>query len=411
MKNEILIKIDAINNYIDENIKSNKDISLCNGIGSFPIFYYLQFKLSNDKQFINKIHDLIFRIIQIINESEITLSYCNGIIGVAHVFNYLKKQNILNHETLVDIEDALFTIDENVVDYSISQTETIEDIDFLHGAFGAALYLIERVEDNSNVIFRDKVVQLFEILSNIVLEDIQNTKSVSDLIDFNEHTHTTNCGLAHGHISYIIIFSKFLKKFPQNILIREVLEKSVNTVLEFESNDKSKFSQFPSIAVNKLNANYSTNLGWCYGDQTISLGLHTASDVLNDNFLKAKALDLAYKNLERNSIGKIFSNSDKFDACFCHGLSSVAYIHKKWYLISKNKDFYKEYEKLISDVLNFGENKKGIAGYQKYLGDGTYINSIGLLDGAIGIGMVLIDYLLEFEDCGWDNFFLLDVNN
>jgi hypothetical protein len=404
-------KINMINNYIDINIEDNNDISLCNGIGALPIFYYLQFRLTNNKEYVEKIHSLITKIIEIINENEVPLSYCNGLVGVAHVFNYIRKQDVLNHEALIDIEDALLTIDESVVDYYISQTKTIDDVDFLHGSFGAAFYLIERLPDNPDIVFKNKIIQLFEILSNIVLGDIKKTNSVSNIVDCNEHTHKTNCGLAHGHISYMIIFSKFLEKIPENILVNEVLQKSVECLLQFENSNDRGLSQFPGIAVNKLTANYSTTLGWCYGDQTISLGLHIVSGVLKDEKIKEQALSLAYRNLGRNTFDTIFSSPDKYDACFCHGLSSVAYIHKKWYSISKDDNFYKEYEKLILDVLSFGDNKNGIAGYQKYLGDGTYMDSIGLLDGAIGIGIVLIDYLLEFDDCGWDNFFLLDINN
>jgi len=410
MKYKILDKIDIFNRYIDLDIKNNKDISLCNGIGGVPVFYFLQYKLNNNKEYITKIQELISTIIHIINETEVTLSYCDGIVGVAHVFNYIRNKNILNPEFLCDIDDALLTIDNNIVDYYIFNTKKIEDIDFLHGSFGAAFYLIERLSENSDPIFKGKVIKLFEMLSSIVLDDIQKTNNVSVISTLYTNTHVTNCGLAHGHISYMIIFSKFLEKNPENNLIKDALIKSVKCVLQFKSNDEKSLSLFPGIAVNKFTANYNTHLGWCYGDQAISLGIYKSGCILNDKSLKDIALGLAYRNLGRNTYEKMFSSSDKYDACFCHGLSSVAYIHKKWYLITKDEKFYKEYEKLISDVLNFGDNKKGIAGYQKRLKDDTYTDSVALLDGVIGIGIVLIDYMLEFDDCGWDNFFLLDVN-
>lgn len=411
MKHKIINKINVISDCIDLNMEHNSHISLCNGIGSLPVFYYLQYKLTNEEEYLTKIHNLISKIIEIINETDVPLSYCNGLVGVAHVFNFIKNKDILNSESLIDIEDALLTIDEGVADYYINHTRIIEDIDFLHGSFGAAFYLIERFATNKNFQFKEKLIQLFEILATIVLADIEKTNSVKDLYNTTEDTHVTNCGLAHGHISYIIVFSKFLEQIPENNLVREALNKSVTCVLEFENNNENNLSQFPSIATNKITAVYNTTLGWCYGDQTISLGLYKAACILNDKALKEKALALAYKNLQRNTFDKMFSSPNSYDACFCHGLSSIAYIHKKWYLISKDEKFYHEYEKLTSAVLSFGENEKGIAGYQKHQGNGTYIDSIGLLDGVIGIGMVLIDYLLEFDDCGWDNLFLLDVNN
>lgn len=409
MEHKIISKINLFNAYLDLDLEHNTDISLCNGIGSLPVYYYMQYKLTQEKEHIGKIHDIISGIIEIINETDVMVSYCNGIVGAAHVFNFIKNKDILNTEALADIEDALLTIDENVAEYYFSQTKSIEDIDFLHGAFGAAFYLVERLSDNTDPSFQQKVTQLFELLCHIILYEIKETDKVKEIKDSNEDTHVTNCGLAHGHISYIIILSKFLEKLPENNLVRETLSKSVKCVLGFESTNESNLSQFPSIAINAATANYSTSLGWCYGDQTISLGLYKAGCILNDKALKEKALALAYKNLNRDTTEKMFSSRDNYDACFCHGLSSVAYIYKKWYLISKDEKFFNEYEKLTEAVLKFGEKEKGIAGYQKRLGDGRLEDSIGLLDGVIGIGMFLIDYLLEFDDCGWDNLFLLDV--
>ena len=410
MTQKVLDKINMISEHIDLRIKNNNDISLINGIGALPVYYFLKFKLTNDKEYINKIHCSLEKIIELINETDIQFSYCNGLIGVAHMFNFIRKKNILNPESLIDIEEALLIIDETIVELSLSKTNTIEDVDFLHGSFGGALYLIERYSESSDQMFKEKVIELFEKLAYIVLDDVEKTKKNTSLINFDENAHKTNCGLAHGHTSYIIIFSKFLDNVPENLLIKNALIASVECLLGFQSTDEKSFAQFPSIAMNKLTAQYNIPLGWCYGDQTISLGLHKASNILQNDDLKQKALDLAYATLKRDTFEKIFPSS-KYDAGFCHGLSSVAYIHKKWYSISKDKIFYKQYEKYISDILDYGDKNVGVAGYQKYMGKDGYMDSIGFLDGAIGIGIVLIDYLLEFDDAGWDKFFLLDINN
>ena len=90
-------------------------------------------------------------------------------------------------------------------------------------------------------------------------------------------------------------------------------------------------------------------------------------------------------------------------------MSSIAYVHKKWYYISGEKKFYDLYSKFISEILDFGKRNVGIAGYQKYVSNNQYEDSIGFLDGAIGVGIVLTDYLLEDNSTiNWDQFFLLD---
>jgi lantibiotic biosynthesis protein len=405
MKTKVLKKINLISDQLEIKISNNKDISLINGIGALPIFFYLKFKLTGDRENILKLNYFLEKIIGIINEDDIQLSYCNGLVGVAQMFEYIRSKEVLEGQSLLDIEDALITIDEMIVDYAISKSITIEDVDFLHGSFGAAFYLVSRFSKNADTLFKKKVIQLFELLANIVLVDIEKSNLVKDNTDINNYTHEINCGLAHGLISYIIIFSRFLETVGENEIITKVLKKCLETLLEFESINETSLARFPSIAVNKMTANYNVPLGWCYGDQTISIGLHKASNVLKNEELKKKALNLAYRNLERNKVELIFTSS-KYDAGFCHGLSSVAYINKKWYQISKDKKFYEEYEKQIVKILDIGSNEIGIAGYQKFAGKDGYIDSVGFLDGAIGIAIVLIDYLL-MEDCGWDVFFLL----
>lgn len=409
MNKKVLNKINEISDHIDLRIKNNNDISLINGIGSLPVYYFLMFKLTNDNKFINKIHTSLDKIIDIINETDTQISYCNGLIGVAYMFNYIKNKNVLTSESLTDIEDALLILDETILELSLAKTKNIEDVDFLHGSFGGALYLIERYSEDSNQMFKNKVKDLFEKLAQIVLDDIKKTKKVSNLVNSDESTHKTNCGLAHGHPSYIIIISKFMEKVSvENQMIKDALTASIDCLLGFQSIDENSFAQFPSIAVNRATSQYNIPLGWCYGDQTISLALYKASVILKSESLRQKALDLAYTTLRRDSIDKIFPTS-KYDAGFCHGLSSVAYINKKWFILSKDEVFYKQYEKYIVDIINYGNKNIGVAGYQKYLGKDRFIDSIGFLDGAIGIGIVLIDYLLGFEDEGWDSFFLLDI--
>ena len=58
----------------------------------------------------------------------------------------------------------------------------------------------------------------------------------------------------------------------------------------------------------------------------------------------------------------------------------------------------------MKDVLRKGEDENlGIAGYRKFMGNDKYENAIGLLDGVVGIGVVLIDSLMkENQKIEWD---------
>ncbi len=406
MKDLIYDKIILIEKEITIRKKDINNISLYTGIGGLPIFYFLMYQLTKDKVYIDKLHETVEEIVEIMNTSEYDVSYCSGLVGIGYMFNFLKNKAVFNEEFDTEITDSLDFIDDCIVNFYLSNTNDISNVDFLHGSFGAAFYLNERLKNNTDVAFKNAVILLFEKLATIVIKEIEESKSVCEVIVCDDNTHRTNCGLAHGHISYIIIFSQFLENFPDNKLIHKALNESIECLLSFENDDTNNLSQFPSIATNKLTAEYSIPLGWCYGDQAISIGLYKASQILNDDILREKSLELAHKNLKRNTIEKMFP-LPLYDAGFCHGLSSIAYIHKKWFTISKEKEFNDLYQKMILDIVHFGDQNIGIAGYQKILGKNKYEDAIGLLDGSIGIGITLIDYLLE-EDYGWDSFFLLN---
>lgn len=406
MVDKIFNVVDGIIKNIEDDKKNNEDLSLFTGIGALPVLKYLKYKFTNDPKVIEEIHTILNRFINKLNESEVHPNYCSGLAGLAKMFDYLLRKKILDKEAAEDLKEALQDIDELIFAITLKNTKSIDDVDFLHGSFGTAFYLLERIPYNSDPHFKQNVLLLFERLVNIVEEDITNSDKVENEVVVDDLLYRTNCGLAHGHLAYIMIFSKFLEIYPENDVVREVLKRSVSCLLKFESTDENTFAKFPSIAINQATAEYDIALGWCYGDQTISLGLYKASVILQNNSLREKAISLAYRNVRRNSLDKIFPYPS-YDAGFCHGLASVAYIHKKWFTITGDDFFYKEYEKYISSILDFGEEHKG---FPKFTLDG-FKETIGMLDGSIGVGIVLFDYLLGVQDHGWDNFFLLDVTS
>ena len=402
MRREIYNKVLQIEKDIALNWKKDAHISLTTGIGGVPIFYYMLYKLEKKEVYLSKIYEVVEEIFDMLDSEDFKLTFSSGLTGLGCVFNFLRKNNVLKEE---NINESLEIIDETIADFTISNLSSIDDVDFLHGALGGAYYLNERLKDNP--LIKERTIIIFEKLASIILDDIKKTYEVSTLLKYDDETHRTNCGLAHGHISYMIIFSKFIENFPNNQLIISAIRESAKCVLSFESNNKSNLSLFPGIAINKHTAEYNIHLGWCYGDQTISFGLQKAAKTLNDNNLFEKAKEIAIQTLKRDTFVKALK-SHLSDASMCHGTSSLAYLHKKWHQITKDKRFDELYQKFIKETLTKGDSDKGIGGYKKYIGNNNFQDAIGFLDGAVGIGVVLIDYLLENETIAWDSFFLLD---
>lgn len=384
-----------------------ESISLMSGYSGLPLLYSALYDLESDPNFLKKINTSLNRLIEELNNrDDYGVSYCNGLTGSAFMMEILMKKNLVRKDLQNDIDENLNFIDDLVLEYALNNTNSFEEIDFLHGALGVLHYCLERTIRNKKLINDRRIILLIEKICLFIQQNISEVDKFKYFRDVTDESPKFNCGLAHGHVSYILIFTNFLKIFGHNILVHKTLLSSINYILRFESKNQDTFSQFPGILTNHYDAKYNIPLGWCYGDQTISFSLLKASEYLNDNSLKLKAESIALKTVEREEINQIFPFG-AFDCGFCHGLSSIAYMHKKWYLISGKEVFQKSYLKFIENILN-ESTSAGIGGYQKIINYGKYEDRAGLLDGSIGIGIVLCDYLLEKNKNEWDKLFLLN---
>lgn len=396
----ILNKIIEIEESLSVSIFPKNDISLFSGIGGAPIFYYSLLRLTGNPIYNDKITEYTNYIFDHLTNKKYGLSYNGGLAGVGFMLNFLKEKSIYPEEVLFD---SLREIDEVLISSALQKSKYFKDLDFLHGSLGLVYYLNERVKDNPSLY--DRMDSLVSKISILLLKDLSKYQLIKNDRKYSPNHHKTNCGLAHGLCSFITIFVDILKNFPHNEIVLRALKSSVSTLLEFASEDENSISVFPGIAVNKYLANYNVHLGWCYGDQTISLVLLKAGNFLNDEYLIKKAKSIAFKTLERATIvGAVRTHTG--DAGFCHGTSSVAYLYKKWYKITGDDRFYKAYNFFIQETIRRSYRKSGIAGYQKYFGNDKYQTSIGLLDGVLGIGLVLADNQYD-EEIDWDRLFIL----
>lgn len=393
----------------------NHDLSLMTGIGGVPIFFYQLYKYTGDLRYIKDIEDVLYFIFDEINNSdkEINPTYCTGLAGVGFMINLLEKTEELKylelHEELETIDEVLFEVVDlflQTID-NIDTNHKVEHIDFLHGMFGISYYLLERPHNCDNM---QKIILLFEKLAEIVMTECSFSYLTSNTTSWDENSYKTNLGLAHGHISYILIFCRFIERYSNNKIVRNAIQESVKTVFLFKNEKVLKnHSLFPSIAVNKQTANYNIHLGWCYGDQTVSYGLAKASQILEDVILKESALEIARSTLSRSDCKSALLDEKNCEMGFCHGTISVAYYHKLWLKLSGDEKFKNLYQIFKKETIKRGSLKKGLAGYTKKDLNRNDISSIGMLDGISGIGTFLIDAVIKDNNSiNWQSIFLLE---
>ena len=390
----ILKKIDDIEKDLFTRYDDIKSIATFTGASGALIFYYMLDKLIPDKGYKGKFYTILDDIYERLNSEEYPKTYCDGLAGVAFNLEFLRQKKMIDDE---DICEALELFDEIILEIVKDSNTDLEEYDLLHGVIGGLYYLNERIPNHPNLQF--DIIKQFETVANTLLEDINAPLKESDEIP------QLNCGLAHGNMSYIIVFSKFLQNFPENKTVKKALLAIVNHQLHFKSSAPGNLSLFPTIAIKSEFNLYQNVLGWCYGDQVIAIGLKMAGTVLESKDILKEAKDIAYHTAKRNTV-VLSSLTEVTDAGLCHGVGAVAMNNKILYDWTKDDSFLDNYNYFIDKVLERGDHPATPSGFRRYFGDDKYEDVVSFLDGTIGIGVLLISELLE-EDVEWEKFFLL----
>lgn len=393
-------KIREIEQRVFADYTKRPSISLMNGNGGLLLLYYSLYSHFQDEEHRISAEMITDHLLDLTNEKITSSTYCDGLTGLAFLFNYLSEKGFFGHSItpfLAQCDEMLLSVFSKVLDK--------ENIDYLHGALGMAVYFLDRYEGDG--ITGDRMKEIGQSMANR-LEDsihsgIRNNQFMSGQND--DDGRYFNCGMAHGLVSAIMFLSKYYTRVDGSDRIKKTLQAATTRLLQFKSGDPHTLAFFPSIVKvsnGTIQSTYNIPLGWCYGDMTISIALYNAGMALEDLALLNEATTLALETTKRDTK----QTSLVYDACFCHGSAGVAHIYKKWYRFTRHPDFKASYQFWIRKTLDLCSFEDGIGGYKKCTGD-SWSNEYGILDGACGPALVLTDFLSNRNDTDWDRFFLL----
>jgi lantibiotic biosynthesis protein len=370
-------------------------ISLLNGLSGISFFYYNLYLLNKDENVFSRMEYIIDRVLENANNSTNTLTYCDGLAGMGFMLNYFKTKEIISD----DIESYLCDLDEIMMGIS---TDRIEEgfLDFLHGAIGILHYLFQRTHSNDLVKSFIKNISA-PLFNKIKVEVNMGTTTNASFYDGVEVKHM-NLGMAHGLISILFFISKYYNYFPDKQEVQEAAQLILEVFEKNECPNSQSISKYPSI-VNEHGHNlYNTPLGWCYGDSITALAMGRFAKANSSISLLQKANNVARYTLKRNTPATAFVH----DGCLCHGTTSNVQIYKRWYQLTGDADYKKAYENWIIQTISMGKEPDGIGGYKRYYGEGSQ-NEFGILNGATGVGLVLLDFI-SGKDSDWDELLLLN---
>ncbi len=382
-------KLEHVNAIIEKNYENLDNLGIFEGL-SGPIlfqFYYNKYLNNNTNHTGYKIIDTC---IERINNGYLNSSFSQGIGGLGWIFNHLNTNSLLEIEN--DEEFKQFDV---IISNYMEGCLKLKNYDLLNGAIGSCMYFLNRYKsthkENQKSYYKNEILKLILYLRKNAIEEDGKIKWVWKEEKGNK---IYNLGLAHGIPSIILILSELYEINDFKELTKDLIIKSISYLQLHKQSDS--ISLFPYH--NKGHEVFTGNrVAWCYGDLGIGLSFYNASLKLDDAVLKKEAINILKRTAKRLDQ----KSSLVTDPYICHGALGNSIIFKSLYKSTKDLDFKKASDKWFDIGFSMIDNKeKKVWSFDCNEWD----TGLALLVGISGIGMVLLDNLIE-EELEWYKVF------
>ncbi|MGB5821925.1 MAG: lanthionine synthetase LanC family protein [Saonia sp.] len=402
MEQELMFKqkLKNITDIIQSKYKDVPDLGVITGISEMSLFQFYYSKYLDVDQYANLGVEMISYCIHQINIDYSFATYSTGLAGFGWTLQHLHSQNFLAE----DCDDLLHPFDEylyNRMKFDLEQG----NYDFLHGALGYGFYFLNRYKYTQESILKTKyqsfLLELIDILdAHAIVEE--NCLKWKIILNPDKKNKGYSLGLAHG-LSNIINFLVRLSEydvFKQST--QKLIQGAINYILRFERNDNVSISLFPRWIEDGKIPNYHSRVAWCYGDLGIAVSLARAGKSLKDNDLVQHAMKIFdHTNTRRTPHSTMVK-----DAGICHGSYGNAHIYHRVLQEFDKKPFRESVAFWMEDGIQKAMHSDGYAGYKRWTPKYGWVPDLRLLEGIVGIGLVIIDYLSPNINT-WDECLLL----
>jgi lantibiotic biosynthesis protein len=382
-------KIEQIAHYLYKQPYSKIGYGLFTGKTGIALFFYYYYQLCDDIKYLDKVEELLNASIKDMNNEAIPFfSHCDGISGAAWCIDFLQQEELLGFGSEAVFGEGFFDAVHGQAAGYLRQG----NFDYLHGAIGLLLFLIDRGVDVADVV--DLLIERGELSTKTIKWTCLNQKRKS--------TDCYNLSLAHGNASILHLFSSILRH-KTSLEIEGKAAKLVNFMWGCRNLPGLTFSEFPNqIEIPEETVYEDSRLAWCYGDLGISYLLYRAGMTMGDDQLQETALGI----LEKSTLRKSDRETFVADAGFCHGTIGIAHIYNRLFNLSGIETFRNAAEFWYARTLAFGTEVDGAVGYKTWrVGGAEKVDT--LLEGISGIGLGLISAVSDITP-KWDKFMLLD---
>ena len=189
-----------------------------------------------------------------------------------------------------------------------------------------------------------------------------------------------------------------LLKVYQTGIAKNKVQKLINGFIDFTLSkyqktdfESKQFSHLPMTIEPENKGNYSSFLGWCYGDLNQAIMFYQAGKILDRNDLTKIAENISQTTLKRIQKKGVFMDNH----FLCHGTSGLTQMYHALEQISGDTLYQEGSQYWLSQTMDYLE---------KF--DWELDNFGGLLGGLEGLGLVLMSCQTHTKTL-WNRLFLL----
>lgn len=378
-------------------------ISLFEGAPGIALFLYqyAQYMSSKKKDCYAAINLIIEDAFDYISETpDVKISYCDGIIGILWLTQFLRKHGVIE----MDADDIPGDMIQELSNYSLSQTTTQFNCDLLHGGFGFWAFLLasEDLPEQSKLI-RQQLDALDKI--KIPVETGMNWRMEPGIFQGEDQNNlpvdpvtSTHLGLAHGICSILVLLAKtnvkglFLKETA------DLLHQGLMHLRSLKLKNTTNGYSYPMVVLNGT-PQKGNRLAWCNGDLCVAQAFWMGWKATRKEAYKKEALAIVNTCIQLDK-----SRSGVADAGLCHGTAGIAQILRQFYWETNERSYALASDEWITETLKMASFPDGYAGFKTYrsMAYGGAQPEYGLLSGITGIGLTLLSSLSD-KPTKWDS--------
>jgi lantibiotic modifying enzyme len=389
-----------------KNTNGHYDPSLAGGDAGLAVLFGYLDRISPNDGWDKIAHEAVSRIaISIGSSQERSIGLFGGLAGLAFATSYLSRCDTRYRRARLTIEDALLPRGVLLAESLAKRYGLpVEDYDVVTGISGVAAYLLCRLHS------ADALRALEAVITALVEVAERDTPfpawfTPADLISGKAMIGKypegyLNCGLAHGIAGILSVLALAYRAEVRVPGSRSAIERLGHWLVAQSQTDDWGTIWPAAVGVKASDPATPAPVGWCYGNPGVARSLWLAGTALGDTALcetAAEALRSVYRRPP--------SRRGVTSATFCHGVAGLLHITLRFASDTALPEFSREANGTLEHLLGmFVEDS--VFGYRDHDHETGMTDRLGLLEGAIGVALVLLAAASQQEP-DWDRIFLL----